>query len=193
MKTLNTFVASATNRCIMISEETRRKMSESAKKRVARGVLPNNKGKTPWNKGKTADEDPRIAAYAEKQTGQKREGNYVSSTHWKGEGNPWYGKPRNGPLHPCYQEHRHSREYWDFYNKVVWATEKTYVDHKEDINPDNHPRTLAGVDGGYQLDHIVSIDYGWKNKMTVEELSCKENLQMLSWQDNRNKSNKVII
>ena len=37
-----------------ISEETRKKMSEAAKKRAARGILPDNKGKVPWNKGKPA-------------------------------------------------------------------------------------------------------------------------------------------
>jgi len=176
----------------MISEETRKKMSESAKKRAAKGILPNNTGKAPWNKGKKAADDPRIAEYALKQKGQKRKGNYVAQYHWKGEGNPWYGKNRSGELSPRYQEHRHSREYWDFYNKVVWESEKTYVKHKQDINPEDHPRTLCGIEGGYQLDHIISIDYGWKNNMTIEELSCKENLQMLEWKENRLKSNKLV-
>lgn len=177
----------------MISEETRKKMSESAKRRAARGILPNNTGKIPWNKGKNAEEDARITAYAEKQKGQKRQGNYVAQYHWKGEGNPWYGKLRSGELSPRYQEHRHTREYWDFYNRVVWASEKTYVQHKSDINPNNYPRTLCGIEGGYQLDHIISIDYGWKNGMTVDELSRKENLQMLEWKENRAKSNKVLL
>lgn len=175
----------------MISEETRKKMSEAAKKRAARGILPNNAGKTPWNKGKTAKDDKRIAQYAEKQTGQKRTGKYDSHTRWSGEGNPWYGKERSGELSPRWREERHSREYWDYYNKVVWASEKTYAQNKDLINPQDLPRTLCGVEGGYQLDHIVPIDYGWKNKLTVEEMSCKDNLRMLLWQDNRQKSNKL--
>lgn len=175
-----------------ISEETRKKMSESAKKRAARGIIPNNKGKKPWNHGKTAKDDSRVASYADKQKGQKRTGNYKRPCRWQGVDNPWYGKPRTGKLSPRYQEHRHTREYWDFYNKVIWSSEKTYIEYKNDINPNDYPRTLCGVEGGYQLDHIISIDYGWKNNMTIEELSCKENLQMLEWKINRSKSNKMI-
>ena len=176
-----------------ISEETRKKMSESAKKRAARGIMPNNKGKKPWNYGKTSKDDSRVASYADKQKGQKRTGGYKPQYHWQGEGNPWFGKKRDGKKSPRWSEHRHSREYWDFYNKVVWLSEKTYTQYKNEINPNDYPRTLCGVDNGYQLDHIISIDFGWKNNMTIEELSSKENLQMLSWCENRKKSNKVLV
>jgi len=174
----------------MITNETRRKMSESAKKRVARGILPDNTGKSPWNKGKTAADDKRIGEYANKQKGQKRTGNYFSPIRWKGKDNPWYGKQRKGSDSPRWVEHRHSREYKDFYNSVIWESEKTYIKYKNEINPYDHPRTLCGVPGGYQLDHIKSIDFGWKNGLTIEELSCKENLQMLLWEENIKKSNK---
>jgi hypothetical protein len=79
-----------------ISEETRKKMSESAKRRAAKGILPNNKGKIPWNKGLCAETDERVASYAEKQKGQKRSGNWSPQYHWQGEGNPWFGKSRKG-------------------------------------------------------------------------------------------------
>lgn len=174
----------------MISKETRKKMSEAAKKRAARGILPDNKGKAPWNKGLTAVTDARVESYSKAQKGQKRQGNYVSNGCWVGEGNPWYGKNRSGKNHPRYQPHRHEREYWDFYRKVVRESEKTYAKYIDEINPQGYPRTLCGVEGGYQLDHIKSIDSGWKNKLTVEELSAKENLRIIPWKENRMKGNK---
>lgn len=148
--------------------------------------------RTPWNKGKTADTDDRIKGYADKQRGQKREGNYQPQYHWRGEGNPWYGKPRAGELSPRYDETIHSREYQNYYNSVLWFSEKTYKANKDIINPNNHTRTLCGVENGYQLDHIIPITEGWKQGKSVEEMSHLTNLRIIPWKENLLKSNKLV-
>jgi len=147
------------------SAETRKKKSVSAKGNT------NAVGSTPWNKGLTSD-DPRIASYSSKQRGQSRNGNYVS-----------------GADHPNWNED--TPEYQRFRKQVDVLTEKVYTEYKQEINPNDYPRTLAGVENGYQLDHIIPVHYGWVVGMTADELSQKENLQMLPWKDNLKKSNNL--
>lgn len=60
----------------------------------------------------------------------------------------------------------------------------SYRIHREEINPEGFVRTLCGIDGGYQLDHIMSIKHGFDNNIDPRELSKKENLQMLPWKVN---------
>lgn len=72
-------------------------------------------------------------------------------------------------------------------SKVRKITEDTYKQFKQMINPDNLPRTLCGVDGGFQLDHKVSIYRGFCMGINPKILGSLDNLQMLSWQDNRSK------
>lgn len=69
-------------------------------------------------------------------------------------------------------------------NTVHRLSEKTYQDNVDIINPDRHPRTLAGVEGGYQLDHIVTVRFGFDNNIPPEALSEADNLRMLPWKKN---------
>ncbi len=177
----------------MISEETRKKMSESAKKRSARGILPDNKGRIGCSRGLTA-EDPRIKKRAETQRGQKRTGNYKKGhTRWIGEKNPRYGTSRSGDKSPRYNPLLRNRDYITYYNKVAKLTELTYEMAKDIINPENLPRTVCGVEGGYQLDHIFPIIEGYKSGKSPEEISDMMNLQMLPWKENRSKSNSTEL
>jgi hypothetical protein len=75
-------------------------------------------------------------------------------------------------------------EYKRFQRQVIRETEKTYANYIELINPQRHPRTLCGVSGGWQLDHIKSIRSCFDDGMSIQEASRKENLQMLPWLDN---------
>ena len=79
------------------------------------------------------------------------------------------------------------REYRKYANRVHWLTKKTYQEHESEINPDGYVRTLCGVDGGYQLDHKLSIRDGFLQNIPEETLSHKDNLQMLPWKLNRTK------
>lgn len=63
-------------------------------------------------------------------------------------------------------------------------TEKSYVENKHILNPHNYPRTLCGVDGGYQLDHIKGIADCFRDGISIDDCASLENLQMVTWQEN---------
>lgn len=78
-------------------------------------------------------------------------------------------------------------EYAKYNRKVRLLTEKVYADNMEKINPDNHPRTLCGVPGGYQLDHIVPIRECFDKNISPEQAADVSNLQMITWEKNLQK------
>lgn len=78
-------------------------------------------------------------------------------------------------------------EYKKYSNKVRRLTEKNYVKYFTVINPNNHPRTLCGVDGGYQVDHKLSVRFCYDNNIFEEVCSSVDNLQMIEWSQNLNK------
>ena len=79
------------------------------------------------------------------------------------------------------------KELATFTNRVHWLTRKTYEANVDTLNPHNHPRTLCGVEGGYQLDHKVSIKKAFELGWTPEQCADVINLQLLPWKDNREK------
>lgn len=78
-------------------------------------------------------------------------------------------------------------EYRRYSNRVHVLTRKVYEEYQKEINPNNYPRGLAGQNGMYHLDHIISIRYGFDNNIPPEDIAIKENLQMLPWKDNISK------
>jgi|APSaa5957512576_1039674.scaffolds.fasta_scaffold03254_5 hypothetical protein len=48
-------------------------------------------------------------------------------------------------------------------------------------------RGKCGVDGAYQLDHIVEISEGYVNGVSPSELASIDNLQFIPWQENMKK------
>ena len=75
-------------------------------------------------------------------------------------------------------------KYIRFRNRVSRLTEQVYENNVDKINPNGYKRTLAGVEGGYHLDHIVSVRYAFDNNIPIEEICKVENLQMLPWKEN---------
>lgn len=55
------------------------------------------------------------------------------------------------------------------------------------------PRGLCGVKGGYQLDHIIPIKYGFDNGIDPSIIGSIENLQFISWEENRKKWHKIEL
>lgn len=108
----------------------------------------------------------------------------------KNIGNKWGFAGRNitRENHPRWNPNK--PELQTYTRRVHWLTKKTYDKYKQEINPFDFPRSLCGTDGGYQLDHIISIKEGFEKGISPEELSQKENLQMITWKENRNKSYK---
>jgi hypothetical protein len=93
-----------------------------------------------------------------------------------------------GPNHPRWNPNKTAFKAYS--NKVRWLSEKEYLKHRELINPDNLPRTLCGIDEGYQLDHKISIKKAFDLNMPEETVAAIENLQLLPWQQNRSKGYK---
>jgi RNA polymerase subunit RPABC4/transcription elongation factor Spt4 len=71
-----------------------------------------------------------------------------------------------------------------FYKREVWR-----LTYKNPLNtlPNWERRGRCGVDGAYQLDHIISINEGWEGGIPAEEIAKWENLRMIPWKENRNK------
>jgi len=70
-------------------------------------------------------------------------------------------------------------------------TEETYKNNIKIINPLNKKRGRSGVNGAYQLDHIISIEFGWLYNIPPEVIADISNLQLISWEEN-SKKNKYL-
>jgi hypothetical protein len=92
-----------------------------------------------------------------------------------------YAKATRDPLRSKYKQYQRD---------VMKLTEENYVQYLDTINPNRFPRTLAGVDGGYHLDHKISIRYGFDNNIDPTEIASFKNLQMLPWRENIVKGKK---
>lgn len=92
---------------------------------------------------------------------------------------------RRGANHPRWNPNK--SEFLAYSSEVRRISEETYKKYKKSINPNDYPRTLCGVDGGYQLDHVISIKKGFEQGISPKKMGAKKNLQMLTWNDNRSK------
>lgn len=81
-------------------------------------------------------------------------------------------------------------EYRRYANKVHKLSDKVYNENIGIINPNGYPRTLAGVEGGWQLDHIVEVRFGFDNNIPPEVLCEVSNLRMLPWLTNLSRNRK---
>ena len=108
----------------------------------------------------------------------------VGNTH--GSANKGKKLPHmSGENHPRWNPNK--KELITFTNRVHWLTRRTYEDNIDLLNPDRYPRTLCGVEGGYQLDHKTSIKKAFELGWTPEQCADVSNLQLLPWKDNREK------
>lgn len=73
---------------------------------------------------------------------------------------------------------------------VMSLTRKTYEAFKDEINPGNLDIVVSGQTG-YQIDHIVPISIGFKYKIPPQIMASKINLQLLTWDQNIKKGNKM--
>ena len=75
-------------------------------------------------------------------------------------------------------------EYKRYVRLVHGISQIVYQMNIDIINPNRHVRTLCGVDGGWQLDHIKPIKECFEKGLTPEEAASVDNLRMLPWRDN---------
>lgn len=73
------------------------------------------------------------------------------------------------------------------YKNEVWRL--TYKQPLESLE-NFHLRGKCGVEGAWQIDHIKSIDWGYRNGVAAEEIARFSNLRMIPWKENLLKSSK---
>lgn len=97
-------------------------------------------------------------------------------------------KPTSGVRGPKHHRWNPNKSEFKVYRRLVQnETEKIYRMHGQIINPHNLPRRKCGIEGGYQLDHKVSVREGFEKKIPACEIAHINNLQMLPWKENRKK------
>tara|TARA_Y100000296_G_C5028518_1_gene183573 strand:- start:21 stop:611 length:591 start_codon:yes stop_codon:yes gene_type:complete len=93
--------------------------------------------------------------------------------------------PRPNTRGPRYHLRRDDvPKYRQFANEVHRLSEKTYQENIDKLNPEGHPRTLNGIDGGHQLDHITTVREGFDKGISPQELSQLNNLRIITWEEN---------
>lgn len=99
---------------------------------------------------------------------------------------------RDDPIYSNFRKYR---------NRVAVRTKKNYQLHESTINPNKHKLGKCGIDGAYQIDHIISVRQGFEQGLPVELIASPENLQVIPWLENvqkydgkgwRKNSNKKI-
>lgn len=77
--------------------------------------------------------------------------------------------------------------YENYRRKVTYLSEKSYQNHKSEINPDNLERGHTT----FHLDHIYPVILGFINKIEAELISHPKNLQILPHKENRIKNDRT--
>jgi hypothetical protein len=75
-------------------------------------------------------------------------------------------------------------EYTRYSQAVHNLSHKIYLENIDSLNPNRYPRTLCGVEGGYQLDHIIPIKECFNKGLSVHEAASITNLRLLPWKVN---------
>ena len=79
------------------------------------------------------------------------------------------------------------KNYERYRQKVTYLSEKTYLKNIDDINPDRLQRGHLT----FHLDHIYPVILGFINGIDAELIADARNLQILTHDENRNKSSKT--
>lgn len=88
-----------------------------------------------------------------------------------------------GENHPRWNPNK--SEYAAYASKVRAVT---YACKEEWMKLENSDKLgLCGVEGAYQLDHKVSVAYGFYNHIPAEIIGQLDNLEIITWEENRSK------
>jgi hypothetical protein len=117
----------------------------------------------PWNKGKTGVQTP-----------------------WN-KGKTGYSMPPRRKI-----SEQDYQDYQKYKRAVYSASRKTYNQNINVLNPDGVLLGRSGIPGAYQIDHRVPVSMGYKLKIPVTVMSIVENLHLIPWKANLDKSNKHI-
>jgi hypothetical protein len=81
----------------------------------------------------------------------------------------------------------------DLNNRKKYYREVRKITRQQDVSVlENYDkmRGLCGVDGAYQLDHIIPVSTGYEKRIPAEKMGHISNLQIIPWKENLLKSNK---
>lgn len=152
------------------TNETVRKVGEKQSKWLANFRKTN----PPWNKGLTKDDSEILKYMGEKHKGHKHTeetkkmiGEYSRLLWDKGY---WGG--------------RHTDE-WKKYNSKVRGLTRHNIKKMNGVDLTN--RGKMGVNGAYQIDHIIPIKYGFDNDINEELIADVSNLRFIPWEENAKK------
>lgn len=79
----------------------------------------------------------------------------------------------------------------EYKNRVGYLTRKTYTANIETLNPNSYPIGLCGLEGHYQIDHILPKSLAYKLGISEELVSHVDNLQVIPWEQNREHSDEL--
>lgn len=82
-------------------------------------------------------------------------------------------------------EFRTDLSQWEKYKLECWTITNEF-EISSLVNFDK--RGLAGIPGAYQLDHKISMKYGFDNGISAKIIGNRNNLEMIPWEDNLSKS-----
>lgn len=141
--------------------------------------------KKQWDEGKRGSEESR------KKSSESNKKSWQDNprTPWNkgltGAQVPWNkGFRKTEPMEILSREDPAYRDFKKYRHRVGSRTKKVYNQFKDELNPNNHPIGRSGVDGAYQVDHIVSVREGFERGISIEDMSAKENLQVIPWLEN---------
>jgi hypothetical protein len=134
-----------------------RTISEEQKKKISESNRKTKalNPKEPWNKGK--------------------KGLQVAWNKGLKKQEPLEILERDDPVYSNFRKYR---------NRVATRTRKNYELYKADINPENYKLGKAGIDGAYQIDHIVTVRHGFEQGIPIETIASPENLRVIPWLEN---------
>lgn len=107
------------------------------------------------------------------------------------------GKANKGKVISCMQGDKHPRwnpnkkEFDAYGRRVRWLTLKQKDIWSKWENADKIGK--CGVEGAYQLDHKVSIAYGFYNHIPETVIASLNNLSIVTWESNRSKGKSNSI
>lgn len=110
---------------------------------------------------------------------------YKNSNSSKGKSRPQQSGSLNGRWNP-------NKSHYQIYNGIVRKLTKRNSNIWSKWKNANKLGKM-GTENAYQLDHKISIKYGYDNHITPELIADVKNLQIIPWEENRNKSSKNSI
>lgn len=177
-------------------------VTEIVKQNISNGLKKSHEANNyvVWNKGLSAEIDERVAKMGKSRPGELNPMYGTSYKEiWKSEHS---GEEFNDKF--LYNSYLKSHSSLEFEDWCKLREENAYYEYKKEVwrytiknpiktMPNYEKRGKAGVDGAYQLDHIISIKYGFEHNIDPRYIGSMDNLWFVPWEINLKKSNPKVF